>query len=319
MKQEVNESKRKIREQSETISTLQKQLDNNQFVAEFERSCSSHHEELCSPENLLNNSSDLILTNEKILTQTRQQHKEITRLENEIEHWKGKYEKTFSKLRTLETEKDETKSDLDAYINLQKQNLSSVQRENQALSQLQQKMTQIQALKAVTQKIRTEREEEVDEFSARIKKLEKDLHKSKTELQDNAIKISGLMTEKQHLEARNKSLQSRKVTYESTVIDKLQKEIEDCRKDNRSLDNRHKNEFHTKEVEFQLEMKNKSKELKDRMEDNKKLTNKISILEKQNENKTAAVEKGKIIGEHLSEKDALIKQIRKENAELKHK
>jgi chromosome segregation ATPase len=73
-------------------------------------------------------------------------------------------------------------------------------------------MTQIQTLKLCIQKLQTERGEEVDELTVRIKKLEKDANKAKTEMQDKAIKISGLTTEKQHLEARNKSLQSRKVT-----------------------------------------------------------------------------------------------------------
>jgi cob(I)alamin adenosyltransferase len=86
LKMELDESKKKINEQNKSILDLQNQIreQNN----ELERS--QKFNEICSPENLLNQSSDLILSNEKMLSQTRIQHKEISRLENEIDHWKRK-------------------------------------------------------------------------------------------------------------------------------------------------------------------------------------------------------------------------------------
>jgi hypothetical protein len=82
----LDESKKEINEQNQSILDLQNQIreQNN----ELERS--QQFNEICSPENLLNQSSDLILSNEKMLSQTRMQHKEISRLENEIDHWKRK-------------------------------------------------------------------------------------------------------------------------------------------------------------------------------------------------------------------------------------
>merc|ERR1712098_849270 len=115
--------------------------------------------------------------------------------------------------------------------------------------------------------------------TSRIKKLERDNYKTKTELQDSALKISGLSTEKMSLEARNKQLQHRKMNMEGDLMDKLQKEIDELRKENRSMESRHRREIAMVDGDNVNEKKMRTREMKVKDEEIKKLVQKVSTLE----------------------------------------
>lgn len=138
----------------------------------------------------------------------------------------------------------------------------------------------------------------------------------KTDLQDSALKVSGLSTEKMSLEARNKHLQNRKINLEGDILDKMQREVDELRKENKAMESRHRREIVMVDGDSVNERKIKTREIKLKDEEIRKLTQKISGLEKQLESKSSIHCKNTDMNQQLAEKEKIIKQIRKENSEI---